>query len=167
MGGKCTGDCPLCGKRTVAVSLRTSRNPQAGRLPDNEHCRRPSRDARRSALYRMHGSNGCWRHRPPGCDQIPTPAENQLCPYSEHTCAHRHAHGSRKLLVIEGVKSPQTRSCHEYHPPGLSKKVRAAVGRQICATGARTLVPKKRGSTARRARQSQKGKPEGLVGRRA
>jgi hypothetical protein len=34
------------------------------------------------------------------CDQIPTPAENQLYPYSEHTCAHRHSHGSGKLLVI-------------------------------------------------------------------
>jgi hypothetical protein len=32
------------------------------------------------------------------CDQIPTPTENQLYPYSEHTCAHRHSHGSRKLF---------------------------------------------------------------------
>ena len=38
-------------------------------------------------------------------------------------------------LAIEGVKSPKTRSCYEYHPPRLSTKVRTAVGRQICAAG--------------------------------
>ena len=45
--------------------------------------------------------------------------------------AIRTAPGS--CLAIEGVKSPKTRSCYEYHPPGPSKKVRTAVGRQICA----------------------------------
>src|SRR5262249_13236680 len=30
-----------------------------------------------------------------------------LYPFSEHTCVHRHSHGSRKLLVIEGVESPK------------------------------------------------------------
>jgi hypothetical protein len=105
--------------------------------------------------------------RPPWCDQIPTPAENQLYPYSEHTCAHRHSHDSGKLLVIERVKSPKTRSGYEYHPLGRSKKVRTAVGRPICAAGARTLVAKERkaGSTARRARQSQKENPPGRCAR--
>src|SRR5258708_11209844 len=37
--------------------------------------------------------------------------------------------GSR--LAIEGVKSPKTRSCYEYHPPGRSKTVRTAVGRAV------------------------------------
>ena len=32
------------------------------------------------------------------CDQIPTPAENQLYPYSEHSCAHRRSHNSGKLF---------------------------------------------------------------------
>jgi hypothetical protein len=27
--------------------------------------------------------------QPPWCDRISTPAENQLYPFSEHTCAHR------------------------------------------------------------------------------
>ena len=31
------------------------------------------------------------------CDQIPTPTENQLYPYSEHSCAHRHSHDFGKL----------------------------------------------------------------------
>src|SRR6266516_958324 len=34
-------------------------------------------------------------------------------------------------LAIEGVKSPKTRSCYEYHPPGRSKTVRTAMGRSI------------------------------------
>jgi hypothetical protein len=40
--------------------------------------------------------------QPPWCDQISTPAENQLYPFSEHSCAHRHSHDSRKLPVIGG-----------------------------------------------------------------
>jgi hypothetical protein len=36
--------------------------------------------------------------RPRWCDQIPTPAENQLYPYSEHSCAHRHSHDFGKLV---------------------------------------------------------------------
>jgi|SRR6266404_4436137 len=44
--------------------------------------------------------------RPPWCDQIPTPAENQLCPYSEHTCAHRHSHGSGKLFGESNHRKP-------------------------------------------------------------
>jgi hypothetical protein len=105
--------------------------------------------------------------RPSWCDQIPALAENHLYPYLEHTCAHRHSHDSGKLLVIERVKSPKTRSGHEYHPLGRSKKVRTAVGRPICAAGARTLVAKERkaGSTARRARQSQKENPPGRCAR--
>jgi hypothetical protein len=41
-----------------------------------------------------------WRAspcRPLWCDQIPTLAENQPCPHSQHTCAHRHSQGSGKL----------------------------------------------------------------------
>jgi hypothetical protein len=56
--------------------------------------------------------------------------------YSEHTCAHSRPHDSRKLLVIEGLELLKTRSCYEYHPPGLSKKVRTAMGRQIFAADA-------------------------------
>src|SRR5229473_2455449 len=51
--------------------------------------------------------------------------------YSEHTCAHSRPHDPRKLLVIEGLELLKTRSCYEYHPPGVSKKVRTAMGRQI------------------------------------
>jgi hypothetical protein len=36
--------------------------------------------------------------RPRWCDQIPTPAKNQLYPYSEHSCAHRHSHDFGKLF---------------------------------------------------------------------
>jgi hypothetical protein len=36
---------------------------------------------------------------PPWCDQIPTPTENQLYPYSEQSCAPRHSLDSRKLFV--------------------------------------------------------------------
>ena len=63
-------------------------------------------------------------------------------------------------LVIEGFKTPKTRSCYEYHPVGCSKKVRTAVGRQIWAAGAGSPVQKERrwvkGSACS---QSQKEKP--------
>jgi hypothetical protein len=36
--------------------------------------------------------------RPRWCDQIPTPAENQLYPYSEHSCAHRYSHDLGKFF---------------------------------------------------------------------
>jgi len=42
---------------------------------------------------------------------------------------------SGSCLATEGVKSPKTRSCYEYHPPGLSKTVRTAVGRSIFPAG--------------------------------
>ena len=42
--------------------------------------------------------------QPPWCDQISTLAKNQLYPFSEHTWAHHDSHGSRKLLVAEGVE---------------------------------------------------------------
>jgi hypothetical protein len=32
------------------------------------------------------------------CDQIPTPGENQVDPYSEHSWAHRHPHDFGKLF---------------------------------------------------------------------
>jgi hypothetical protein len=84
--------------------------------------------------------------------------QNTLAPI-----AIRTAPGS--CLVIEGVKprTTITRSRYGQHSLGLSKKVRTAVGRQICAAGTRTLVPKERarkaGSTVRCARQSQKESP--------
>ena len=36
--------------------------------------------------------------RPRQCDQISTPADNQLYPYSEHSCALRHSHDFEKLF---------------------------------------------------------------------
>jgi len=68
-------------------------------------------------------------------------------------------------LAIEGVKSPKTRSCYEYHPPGRSKTVRTAVGRSIFpadGTG-RTSKPAAGGGEPadRRARQEQKKNPPG------
>ena len=44
-------------------------------------------------------------------------------------------------LAIEGVKSPKTRSCYDYHPPGRSKTVRTAVGRQIFGRVPRAASP--------------------------
>jgi hypothetical protein len=41
---------------------------------------------------------------PAWCAQIPTPGENQLYPYSGHSCAHRRPHGFRKLFMRD-VKS--------------------------------------------------------------
>jgi hypothetical protein len=72
----------------------------------------------------------CGAVLPAWCDRIPTPAENQLYPYSGHSCAHRHPHGFGKLF-IEGRQITENRSCYEYHPPGPSKTVRTAVGRSI------------------------------------
>ena len=43
--------------------------------------------------------------------------------------AIRTASGS--CLAIRSVRSPKTRSCYEYHPPGHSKTMRTAVGRSI------------------------------------
>jgi hypothetical protein len=67
---------------------------------------------------------------PAWCDQIPTPGENQLHPYSGHSCAHCRPHGFGKLF-IERRQITESRSCYEYHPPGPSKTVRTAVGRSI------------------------------------
>src|ERR1019366_1202494 len=69
-------------------------------------------------------------------------------------------------LAIECVKSPKTRSCYEYHPPGRSKTVRTAVGRSIFPADGigRTSKPAAgEGKPAdRRARQGAKEKPTGL-----
>ena len=46
------------------------------------------------------------------CDQIPTLVENQIRPYSGHSCAHRCPHGSGKLFV-EGRQSPNPGVCYE------------------------------------------------------
>jgi hypothetical protein len=51
---------------------------------------------------------------------------NTVVPIAIHTT-------SGSCLAIEGVKSTKTRSCYEYHPPGCSKTMRAAVGRSIFA----------------------------------
>ena len=72
----------------------------------------------------------CGAVLPAWCDQIPTPAENQLYPYSGHSCAHRHPHGSGKLF-IDGRQITENRSCYECHPPGPTKTVRTAVGSSI------------------------------------
>jgi len=68
-------------------------------------------------------------------------------------------------LAIERVKSPKTRSCYEYHPPGRSKTVRTAVGRSIFPADGigRTSKPAAgEGEPAdRRARQEQKKNPPG------
>ena len=53
------------------------------------------------------------------------------CGSYSNTCALSRPHDPRKLLVTEGLELLKTRSCYEYHPPGLSKKVRTAMGRQI------------------------------------
>jgi hypothetical protein len=44
---------------------------------------------------------------PARCDQIPTPAENQLYPYSGHSCAHRHPHDSGKLFIDGNHRNPE------------------------------------------------------------
>src|SRR5271163_3548643 len=65
------------------------------------------------------------------CDQISTLNENLLGSYSEHSCAYWHPNGSAKLSAKE-----KTGVSHErQHPPGPSKKVRTALGRQISSTG--------------------------------
>jgi hypothetical protein len=43
---------------------------------------------------------------PARCDQIPTPAENQIYPYSGHSCAHRYPHDSGKLLKDVNHRTP-------------------------------------------------------------
>src|SRR5579871_1327050 len=74
---------------------------------------------------------------PQWCDQIPTPAENQPHPYSEHSCAPSHSHDSGRLAADRTLHH-RTRSCccEHHHPPGCSKTQRAAVGCSICPTGA-------------------------------
>jgi hypothetical protein len=72
---------------TLRFSIRKPRFPQAGL----------------SLLWTVSNrlSANIWRRSPARlrwCDQIPTPAENQLHPYSEHSCAHRHSHGFGKLF---------------------------------------------------------------------
>ncbi len=71
-------------------------------------------------------------------------------------------------LAIEGVKSPKTRSCYEYHPPGRSKAVRTAVGRSVFpadGTGRTSKPAAGEGEPAdRRARQEQKKSPPGSSG---
>ena len=68
-------------------------------------------------------------------------------------------------LAIEDVKSPKTRSCYDYRPPGRSKTVRTAVGRSIFPADriGRTSKPAAgEGEPAdRRARQEQKKNPPG------
>src|ERR1700739_2015835 len=75
--------------------------------------------------------------------------------------AIRTALGS--CLAIEGVKSPKTRRCYEYHPPGRSKTVRTAVGRSIFRADGigRTSNPAAGEGEPedRRARQEQKKNP--------
>jgi hypothetical protein len=72
-------------------------------------------------------------------------------------------------LVIEGVKSPKTRSFYEHHPPGRSKTVRTAVGRSIFPADEIGRAQKHRLETNRSqlaAHRKAKEKPAG-VNRRA
>ena len=68
-------------------------------------------------------------------------------------------------LAIEGVKSPKTRSCYEYRPPGRSKAVRTAVGRSIFPADEIGRAQRQRPETTRpqlAARRKAKEKPAGL-----
>jgi hypothetical protein len=53
---------------------------------------------RRTGLMRRGPEPATSAARPRWCDQIPTLAENQLYPYSEHSCAHRHSHDFGKAV---------------------------------------------------------------------
>jgi hypothetical protein len=55
------------------------------------------------------------------CDQIPTPAKNQLYPYSGHSCAHRHPHDFGKLFN-EGRQSPKTGALMSIIPLDLQRR---------------------------------------------
>ena len=83
---------------------------------------------------------------------------NTVLPFAIRTTAE-------SCLAIEGVKSPKTRSCYEYHPAGRSKTVRTAVGRSIFpadGTGRSSKPAAGEGEPAdRRARQEQKKNPPG------
>jgi hypothetical protein len=68
-------------------------------------------------------------------------------------------------LAIEGVKSPKTWSCYEYHSPGRSKTVRTAVGRSIFPADEIGRAQKHRLETTRpqfAAHRKAKEKPAGL-----
>ena len=58
---------------------------------------------------------------PARCDQIPTPAENQLYPYSGHSCAHRHPQASGRYS-LRGVKSPKTGAVMSIIPLDLQRR---------------------------------------------
>ena len=77
--------------------------------------RRARKPAGAGLVYTLPSAGGSSRHarlwrgspcRPPWCDQIPTPAENQLYPYLEHTCAHRDSHGFGKLFGESNHRKP-------------------------------------------------------------
>jgi hypothetical protein len=66
----------------------------------------------------------------------------------------------RKSLVVR-IRKPMSES---FEPPGPSKKVRAAVGRQILSAGCASGAPKPASTTTTTAfqtRQSQKKNPPG------
>src|SRR5215831_17679297 len=52
--------------------------------------------------------------------------------YSGHICARPRA---AEMLLVENLKLLITGSCYEYHPPGISKTERRAVGRQVLPNG--------------------------------
>jgi hypothetical protein len=147
----------------LSAPLHDSRKP-AGvcRLMGPDHPRSRVRRLKSAACPTLGGEPPA---PPRWCDQIPTPAENQLYPCSEHDCAHPQSHDFRMLLAIEGVKSPKTRSCYEHHPPGRSKTMRTAVGRSIFPAGGIGRIPKPAAGegepTDRRTRQEQKENPPG------
>ena len=95
------------------------------------------------------------RAAPQWCDQIPTPLENQLYPYSEHSCAPSHSHHFGKLSCDRALNH-RLRSGREHHPLGSSKKERTAVGRSIWAADKTGCTSRQAKPAHRRIRQRQK-----------
>jgi hypothetical protein len=73
--------------------------PSASPLESPASPRRGFRFCRRQLSPKRPTSGRRAPARSRWCDQITTPAENHLHPYSEHSCAHRHAHDLGKLLA--------------------------------------------------------------------
>jgi hypothetical protein len=98
------------------------------------------------------------------CDQIPTPAKNQLYPYSGHSCAHRHPHDFGKLF-IEGRQSPKTGAVMIIIPLDLQRRCErrwaARFSRPIPSAAPRNQRPV-RESLQIAAPATSKEKPAGL-----
>ena len=101
---------------------------------------------------------------PAWCDQIPTPAENQLYPYSGHSCAHRHPHDFGKLF-IEGRQITETGAVMSIIPLDLQRRCErrwaARFSRPIPSAAPRNQRPV-RESLQIAAPAKSKEKPAGL-----